>query len=226
MFDSVQCFYPLPGNPPPDVHTYEFQTKDLDCTLASYVITHQGELLLHETLCSYFTGTVVIYASNVVAHGVGVYTRNGDDAHYLEYSLKIVDGRVVEANETENRSQPALSSEKLRQIEREWDGQQSPSCKPKELAIGDTLYVLYGGRQVDEGYEIKVVNFNNKQIVGERLIKDQPTFELLWRSSYGTILFDDREQAQEHYDNRNRMVEFKRARYQELLQEQIASRTT
>jgi len=46
MFDDLTCHYPLPGQHAAEAATFRFQTKDLDCVLAHYVIAQDGRLLL------------------------------------------------------------------------------------------------------------------------------------------------------------------------------------
>ena len=44
MYDNIKCKYPLPDAAAQGV---DFQTKDLECTLAEYEITEDGRLIEH-----------------------------------------------------------------------------------------------------------------------------------------------------------------------------------
>lgn len=46
MFDYIKCEYPLPDT---EAQDSDFQTKDLDCTMAQYTITREGKLIHHTT---------------------------------------------------------------------------------------------------------------------------------------------------------------------------------
>ena len=52
MYDTVICKYPLPM--PDDPKGYagsdDFQTKDLDLALATYIIDENGQLFIHRIL--------------------------------------------------------------------------------------------------------------------------------------------------------------------------------
>lgn len=45
MFDTIYCKAPLPGNTPFD-STTDFQTKDLECLMDTYVIEEDGRLMI------------------------------------------------------------------------------------------------------------------------------------------------------------------------------------
>jgi hypothetical protein len=109
MFDYVECRYPLPANLLPGD---AFQTKDLMNAMMHYVITEDGRLEESSGAedRSDFTGTVVLGWSNVLASGPGVYTADGEGAHYLQYALTFVHGHVTRVQEMENRHEPALGS--------------------------------------------------------------------------------------------------------------------
>ena len=49
----------------------------------------------------------------MVASGPGLYTRSGEDAHFLEYRLTFVAGSVVRVEELKNEYEPALESSKF-----------------------------------------------------------------------------------------------------------------
>lgn len=46
MFDYLRCEYVLPN---PEAQEFEFQTKDLECQMARYLITATGQLVEHAT---------------------------------------------------------------------------------------------------------------------------------------------------------------------------------
>lgn len=107
MFDYIRCDYPLPGNHPPNVADIDFQTKDTHAQyLEHYQISAQGQLL-HEGVAEDFTGEIVFYHSNVVAYGPETYTRDGEDAIWLEYRAIFIRGKVTHIQLVCYESKPA-----------------------------------------------------------------------------------------------------------------------
>lgn len=118
MFDDITVYYPLPGNVPGAI---KFQTKDFECLLDKYTVSADG--FLHRTSFDTdktapfdYTGEVYFYTGNVVASGPGTYTRNGEDAYWIEYKAIFVHGRLTEVELIEYRSDPAQSSEQSRKM--------------------------------------------------------------------------------------------------------------
>lgn len=85
MFDTVHCAYPLPNRP----HwADEFQTKDLDRTLAEYHITKAGEFRNEHGDIVPHDGTLNIYALD----GANVNSARG--AGWVEYDINFTNGAV------------------------------------------------------------------------------------------------------------------------------------
>lgn len=142
MFDNITCEYPLPGPAPVEVKAWVFQTKDTPTQfLEHYRITAEGKLQHRDVRyedrsdptkegiegllgCltrvygewvdeANFVGRLNFYGSNVVASGPGVYTKNGEDAIWVEYEAVIVDGQLIRIKEVEYRVEPALKSDTI-----------------------------------------------------------------------------------------------------------------
>ena len=212
MFDWVECRYPLPTNLGPGDG---FQTKDLTNALLLYVITEDGRLEENSGAedRSNFTGTLRLTWSNVLAAGPGVYTAGGEDAHYLEYAVTFVDGRVARVEELENRQEPALelsrfpylrvpSEEEIR-VRRE---------REQERLTGRTMWLWWGGQET--GYAVTVVAENSKQVVVQG---PNEQFEILHRSDRDAILFDSEEDGRRHRQERQSAWERQRQEYQEAI---------
>jgi hypothetical protein len=108
MFDEVICEYPLPDDL--DFEDHPFQTKDLNCNLDQYTLTHEGKLVLSRICGDHFdpgcgirtgneidvnyTGTITIYTyldSEIQIASIGYH---GKPAWY-EYNVTLVDGYLV-----------------------------------------------------------------------------------------------------------------------------------
>ena len=63
MFDEVIW----EGAPEEDRKDGPYQTKDLNCELATYTITKDGELFHWDKKCAYFTGTINFYPPDYCA---------------------------------------------------------------------------------------------------------------------------------------------------------------
>ena len=190
LFDSVRCEYPLPGTPPACAAGAEFQTKDLNCYMLRYTITADGRLVEDSGSedVSNLTATIEFGWSNVVASGPGIYTRDGEDAQYLEYEAVFVNGRLAAIKEISNtshramkfkpREYPKLTPAELQQIE----------ARRSESLIGKTMCVWWGGSE--EGYPVTIVAENQRELVAQ---KPDGGFEIIPRYQRDTCLFDSYE---------------------------------
>jgi len=210
MFDNIRCEYPLPGNPPANAAELDFQTKDLESLLQTYVITPAGVLQLDGANVP-FSGTVDFYWSNIVASGPGIYTHDGEDAHHLEYQALFIDGKVTRMEETENRKEAALAFS-----ERDFG---MPTLTPEERAeqkkryaeslLGRTMCIWWGG-DTTEGYAAKVVTESDKELV---LQTENGKFEIIDRHSRDRTLFDSYEDGKRHRDDREADWDRRKAEY-------------
>jgi len=82
MFDYVRCSYELPNRP---AWAKVFQTKDLDCELATYEITTNGYLVE--------TGGIDGAASVPFTGGLRFY--DGDDTKWVEYIAQFRRGVLI-----------------------------------------------------------------------------------------------------------------------------------
>lgn len=157
MFDNIICHYNLPGIPPAWIREgHPFQSKDLDCQMDTYTIAADGSFDEAD-----YTGNLVFYTSNVVGAGPGLYTQNGEDAEDVEYTAKIVDGKLVSITETGRSSTPAfpVSKQIFAMNGVSAVARQTPKAA---LAVGTRLYVLWGGQEV--GYWVEVVHIGSRHI--------------------------------------------------------------
>jgi len=212
MFDWVQCRYPLPANLPPGD---AFQTKDLTNALLHYRITEEGRLEEGSGAedRSAFTGTIHLVWSNVVASGPGLYTADGEDAHFLEYAVTFVDGLVRTAQEIENRQEPALAfSQFPRWKTPSEDELRAEREREQERLTGRTLWLWWGGRET--GYAVTVVAENSRELVVQA--QDQH-FEIVHRGSRDRTLFDSYEDGRRFKEERKAEWERERTAYQDAL---------
>ncbi len=80
MFDYVRCEYPLPVVE--GANELSYQTKDLECTLFTYVIRKDGRVYIRESSKTY-DGSVVMR----------FYTTLGKDhSGWLEFEAIVIDG--------------------------------------------------------------------------------------------------------------------------------------
>jgi hypothetical protein len=104
MFDTVECFYPLPDTSPRELDDMNrnddlsggFQTKSLECTLASYTITKDGNLLREGVLYDY-VGHIIFYTNGKMYKMVdSPYMDKGQYRKYswYEYDAIIIHGKV------------------------------------------------------------------------------------------------------------------------------------
>lgn len=118
MFDDLRCEYPLPGNVPVDAGSLNYQTKDTpDQYCRQYLITKEG-MLTRDGNVEDFSGGICFYAGNVVASGPGIYTKDGEDAFWLEYQSVFVHGKIVNIELVRYESEPAQKSS---EAPRPWD---------------------------------------------------------------------------------------------------------
>ena len=191
MFDEVVFRSTLPGSPPAFIGpAHRFQTKDFDCTLDLYVIESDGTLATSPT----FTGEVEFYTSNIVGSGPGVYTRDGEDAESVSYKATFVDGRLTAIEETERDRKPALHATRQ-------SAYRSPPLTKAEVKAwrdrcaerlaGHKVFVLWGGREVDDGYWATVVHDGRTELC----VEHDGELELLDRRQRDNIFFDSKESA-------------------------------
>lgn len=94
MFDHILCDYPLPDFPEDaqfDEEGIGWQTKSLDCTLSTYLVTGDGRLLRLKHPCQSPHRVLDIYY-----HGeLDFYTTYNCDQEWLHYKALFEDGQLV-----------------------------------------------------------------------------------------------------------------------------------
>lgn len=221
MFDYIRCEYPLPGNAPAYAQDAAFQSKDMECFLNQYTISLDGRLLdsAGNEYEPGFTGVVNFYASNIIASGPGIYTRNGEDAYHLEYTATFVDGRLSEIKEIENRTERAAHVDLIHKNRKlptpeeveQWRAYQSKSRLGAELC-------LWWGGNVQAPYTVKVIVENQKGFVVQQ---ENGEFEILDRGQLGTTLFDSLEEGKAYNEQRAARWEQERKEYEAAISETI-----
>ena len=195
MFDDVICKYPLPGNPAKSGEDILFQTTNLSCLLLRYTVTEDGHLVVNTDWedRSTFAGTIEIYRNNVVACGPGIYTRDGEDAHYLRYRITFVSGTVVDIKEVENRHESAVKYRPPVPCQLSEDELTRIAERKAEKLIGKIVYVWRGGQE--HGYDAVVVAESELQVV----VRDATgKFEIIARSQRDNCFFDSEEDGRRH----------------------------
>ena len=100
MFDTIICEYPLPD----EWETPNFQAKDLNCELDTYLITSGGRLVLQRdgnmTDINHH-GFIYFYdlppdSYDIHGEGVNRYSTLRKDAKLITYEAKFTDGQLVE----------------------------------------------------------------------------------------------------------------------------------
>lgn len=161
MFDHIICDFPLPNLPSFVQSGHLYQSKDLDCTLATYTIREDGRLLKGGKELDY-TGVLCFYTSNIVGSGAAIYTRNGEDAHSIEFEAIFVNGFLQKLKQTENSIQPAFKSKPFKLPKITDEDRQRIKEREEEDLTGRVLYV--GGiSKFFPGYSAKVIYSGKKQ---------------------------------------------------------------
>jgi len=201
MFDEITCSAKLPGTRAKFIEPgHVFQTKSLDCTLDRYEITADGRLFLDGKDCE-FHGAVEFYTDNIAATDydgeVTVYwTATGDDAEIVTYTALFSVGKLLEIREQRERF-PALPI--ARRPPTRWSRRPAPDeiaawkARAGESLLGRTVFVLWGGRPIEDGYEGVVIAESDHGLV----IKTGKEFEVLNRCARDRTFFDSREAAVE-----------------------------
>ncbi len=215
MYDYIRCEYPLPGNPPS--WATEFQTKDLGCEMEQYTITADGRLTGGDF--SDFTGTISFYDNNVVASGPGTYTRNGEDAQWVEYRVIFVDGKLINIKEIENRSQRSMKYEPCRYPELTPEDLKRIQDRRAESLIGKTMWLWWGSLNPEhKGYPVTVVIENDKEWIAQA---QDGSFEKVDRYQRDNCLFDSYADAKSHNDERKARWERKKQEYEAAIQSNV-----
>lgn len=214
LYDTLTCEYPLPDGVP--AWATEFQTKSLDCELDHYTITVGGRLLKqddHDHSLADFTGVVEFYTGNVVSVGPGVYTRDGEDAVWLEYRATFIHGLLHDVVRTEFRTEPAAKARHLSKLFPVVTPEQIEEQKKRQaqLLTGGGLYVWWGGS--DQGYWVSVIAENDTHLVVERQ-DDTRKFEILNRSDRDRLFFDSLEAGQRYLADRQARWDAEKAEYE------------
>lgn len=206
MFDYVKCNYPLPGQKLEFVD--EFQTKSLNCVLATETITEDGKLQGRDD----FTGVIEFYGSNVVASGpAGWYTRNGEDAESVTYEAVFVSGELKTIKQVGYERKPVLASSEMHLRDRK-----GSELNENDSFVGKKLFLCWGGREVEEGYEVEVVHETEKQLC---IKTEDGQLELMHRFDIGNILFKDFAEAKADKEYVKEQIQKEKDDYQRKLAE-------
>lgn len=209
MFDEVLCSAKLPGQPPAFVVAtgFRFQTKDLDCELATYEITEDGRLVCRDGGWLEedgkgpvdFTGDLEFYQSNWVAVSNGIdFTRDGEDYESVTYTARFIDGRLQQIVETWRERKPALPQSDLH------FGKSKPTAEDvarflerrAESLVGRQMFLLLGGKEPSEGEHVEVIAEGPHAWV---LRFPDGDFRIEHRAMRDHLLFDSFEAAATHY---------------------------
>jgi hypothetical protein len=212
MFDEIICRRPLPGTVPGFITgDHRFQTKDLDCTLATYVIGEDGAIRQegYKELLD-FSGDIEFYTSNITGQGPGVYTQNGEVAESVTFVAKVASGVVYELKQEAHERTPALPAAQhftprprpTAEDIAEWERRQSESL------IGRTVYVLWGGQEV--GYGATVIAESAKKWCLQTADGD---LELMDRRVRDHIMWDTEEEAFAARDAKRKEWERQKSEY-------------
>lgn len=211
MFDWVKCDYPLPGTPL--VFVDEFQTKDLDCTLAQVTISEDGKLLGYN-----YTGELEFYGCNLVAVGPsGRYTRDGEDYESVSYLARFVDGQLQEIKQEGYERQPALSS---KEMPPPGSYRKGSELNEDDSFLGQKLFVCWGGRKPDDGYSVEVVYESGEQLCVKN---DEGHLELLHRYQIGNTLFKDFDEAKADHDYGQQKMQEAKDEYERKIKEKTGN---
>lgn len=187
MFDWIECRYPLPGNVPDWATAHpRFQTKDLDQTLETYVITPTGLLVGMPD----YTGLINFYNDNIVSSsGPRIYTAEGEDAWSVSYCAVFVNGMLVSLSETENNRRPAV---KRRRSEQKFTPEDAAALKQRreESLLGRRIYLLWGNETI--GRYVVVIAENSTELICQH---EDLRFETVPRWQRGNCFFDSEDEA-------------------------------
>jgi hypothetical protein len=200
MYDHIICRYPLPGEPPSFCagKGNRFQSKSLDCFMATYEITEAGELLqtgnmygdLEKPETVAFHGVLEFYDSNWAALAFGVrFTASGEDFESVTYEATFVNGKVQSIAETEREREPALARSVLDEIDALFD-KGEPEVTMTEPEAGQPMYLQWGGSI--EGYP---VTFLAKTQVNWAVADERGEIDKLHPFDLGRLLFHSKEES-------------------------------
>lgn len=223
MFDYVYSEHPLPGEPL--VFVDEFQTKDLDCTLAEVTITEEGKLVGRQTLGPPFggdeerepelvdyTGILEFYGSNIVgSSGAGHYTKEGEDAEMVTYEATFVEGELIAIEQRSYKINPAVAISEMRKFMSRGLG--SNLDEDAEF-IGLKLFVCWGGTRPEEGYYAEVVAETDRELC----LKHDGKLETIDRRSIGHTVFKDMEEAKADRDHAEKQREAEKENYRKIVE--------
>lgn len=218
LFDEIVCRYPLPGTKPEFVEEgHLFQTKDLGCDMSTYEITEDGRLV---GWSEDYTGELDFYSSNVAGGGSGFqFTSNGEDAEWVNYVAKFVQGKIVSIEQVSYTRSIVLSSD-------EWEHRQNePGCPNYKLPsplLGHEVFVVWGGSTVEDGYSAKCVAETSRDICLE---KSDGELETIQKALIRNIVFPNRDIAKACEDWEDNSETVVRQRMKAKLDAKRAART-
>ena len=223
MYDYIVCRYPLPGTPPDFCASkdHQYQSKDLDCSLAVYEISEAGELRqvdsgasakLSEPRPVAFHGVLQFYDGNVTACAFGAsFTQNGEDSEWVAYEASFVNGTVQTINEVERERQPALAQHLLREIDAKFD-KDKPQVTMTEPENGQGMYLQWGGST--KGFPVTFLAKTQREWA---VAEENGRIQKLRPSDLGRVLFHSQEESDRTKAWREKTEELKRAYVKSLL---------
>ena len=157
MFDYIKCEMELPGT----IRFDEYQTKDLDCTMAEYVIRADGTIDGFED----WTGEIDFYNSNVSAGAFGhSFVKEGNEYKGVEFRATVHNGTVIKIDLLEESREPALSRDDYHRCSKEVPELQV-EINEEPFSLGQGAWLQYGGDDV--GRAVKVIHLNSRRVVLE-----------------------------------------------------------
>jgi hypothetical protein len=197
MYDEIICNYALPTRSPFAI----YQTKSLDCLMATYEITEHGRLVQTSTAFQKLekpefvnhTGVIKFYNSNASASAFGqVFTRSGEDFESVTYEADFHNGEIAgSVRETERERRPALSLEFYHEADTVID-KDAPKIDETQPEVGAQLWRLWGGHD-STPYAVTLVIKTDREWA---LTDDKGHIEKAHESDIGNILFNSKDDAE------------------------------
>lgn len=223
MYDLVICRYPLPGTPPDFCASldHQYQSKSLDCVMATFEITEAGELKRVSSSFSQemdqpepvsFHGVLQFYDGNTTGYAFGVsFTAAGEDEEWVAYEATFTNGIVQSMVETEREKQPALAQHLLDEIDAKFE-KDEPQVTMTEPEIGQSMYLQWRGS--GKGYPVTLLAKTQREWA---VADEKGKLNTLRPTDLGRLLFHSQEESDRLNVWRGKTEELKRSYAKELL---------
>ncbi len=215
MFDDITCDYPFPGGTPSFGN--RFQTKSLGCELRHYRIAEDGKLLDDGGNVVTFTGELNFYNDNSTGGwGEVRYTADGEDYESAGFTATFHDDVLVKI--VDDGRESAAGIVRLPRQGPTADELARHSKRTKESFVGKRMFLLYGGREVDEGYWVDVVHENENALIVEYDDRGHKHTEVCERRLFiDHLLWETKEAAAADHQARLDAYESEVRRYREAV---------